>query len=130
MKRVIIESPFGAPTQEGIDRHVAYARAAALDALNRGEAPFASHLFYPQMLSDASREQRIQGIRAGYEWWDVAEAICFYTDLGWSAGMNHAREQALAYGKPVELRVVNDGRGWTAPTPDNVGGAGVPNAGA
>lgn len=48
MRRVLIESPFAAPTPEGIEEHVRYARACLKDALLKGEAPLASHLLYTQ----------------------------------------------------------------------------------
>ena len=50
--KVQLESPFGAPTRENIITNVAYALLAMRDSLGRGEAPFASHLLYTQMLDD------------------------------------------------------------------------------
>ena len=41
MKRVIIESPYSGD----IPRNLLYARLCVFDCLQRGEAPYASHLF-------------------------------------------------------------------------------------
>jgi hypothetical protein len=48
VRLVIIESPYAGDP----DGNLAYARAALADSLARGEAPFASHLLYPQVLDD------------------------------------------------------------------------------
>jgi hypothetical protein len=61
---VIIESRYAGD----IDRNVAYARQALKHSLDRGEAPIASHLLYPQVLDDNDPAQREQGIAAGLAW--------------------------------------------------------------
>ncbi|MFE5288119.1 hypothetical protein ACFRAQ_24390 [Nocardia sp. NPDC056611] len=61
---VIIESPYAGD----VEANLAYARAALLDSLNRGEYPFASHLLYTQVLTDADADQRSHGIAAGLAW--------------------------------------------------------------
>ena len=48
----VIESPFSAPTIDELVRNIQYAMLAVRDSLSRGEAPYASHLFYTQMLDD------------------------------------------------------------------------------
>lgn len=103
-RRVIIESPYAAPNQDGQNDNVAYARAAMLDSLNRGEAPFASHLLYTQVLNDDVIEQRHQGIEAGLAWGNVAEATVVYTDRGISAGMQAGIDRAEFENHPVEFR--------------------------
>lgn len=112
MIRVTIESPYGAATEEGIARNVAYAQACLLDSLRRGEAPTGSHLLYPQALSDALPEERQLGMKAGYEWMKVADAVIFYLDLGVSSGMNTAEAMAIMYQKPMWRRWLGE---WTAP---------------
>ena len=100
MKRVIIESPFAGD----IERNKSYAFKAALDALSRGESPFGSHIFFPQFLDEFDPEQRKLGIDAGYAWWESADLIAFYTDLGWSPGMCKARDRCWALPKPFATR--------------------------
>lgn len=112
MRCVTIESPFGAPTPEGIATNVAYARACLLDSLRRGEAPLASHLLYPQALSDALPDERQKGMMAGYEWMKAAEAVVLYLDRGVSNGMKTAESYALQFQKPVERRWLGE---WEAP---------------
>lgn len=86
-----------------IDRNVRYARRAMLDSLERGEAPYASHLLYTQVLDDATPEQRQHGLEAGWAWQSSADAIVVYTDWGISAGMQAAIDMAAV---PVEYRSI------------------------
>lgn len=86
-----------------IDRNVRYARRALLDSLERGEAPYASHLLYTQVLSDADPEQRQHGLEAGWAWQSVVDAVVVYTDWGISVGMQAAIDSAKC---PVEYRSI------------------------
>lgn len=103
IRLVILESPFAGDVQ----RNTAYAQRALLDSLKRNEAPIAPHLTYTQVLDDLIPEQRAMGIAAGLAWrrafiegphpkngigeW-VPVLPVFYVDLGWSRGMEAARE--------------------------------------
>jgi hypothetical protein len=91
-KRVIVESPYAGD----VERNVAYARAAMLDCLRRGEAPFASHLLYTQtaVLNDDVEDERQLGIVAGFAWRRAAHVTVVYTDLGLSEGMKRGIEDA------------------------------------
>lgn len=106
MRRVIIESPFTAPTPEGIEKHRNYLRECGLDCLRRGEAPFASHGLYPQWLNDADRNERAWGITAGFAWRAVAAATVVYCDLGVSPGMLLGIAAANAQKHPIEYRAL------------------------
>lgn len=86
-----------------IDRNVRYARRALLDSLGRGEAPYASHLLYTQVLDDSTPEQRQHGLEAGWAWQSVVDAVVVYTDWGISAGMQAAIDSAKC---PVEYRSI------------------------
>ena len=110
MTRIILESPYAAPTPEGIERNVAYARACLRDSLLRGEAPIASHLLYthPGVLRDDVPDERAMGIAAGLAWRAVTERWVFYVDLGWSRGMLAAREMAEREGHPIERRILGE----------------------
>lgn len=83
---VVIESPYAGE----VEKNVVYARRCMMDSLLRGEAPFASHLLYTQILDDNVPSDRSLGIGAGWEWHRVADLIVFYTDRGWSRGMIEA----------------------------------------
>jgi hypothetical protein len=100
MRRVIVESPYAGDTETNIR----YAQDALLDSLQRGEAPFASHLLYTQVLADKGAARDL-GIKAGVVWGLVANAAVFYTDLGWSPGMLTARD---FYGRPRTLVTVEE----------------------
>lgn len=86
MKLVVVESPFAGNVTENIR----YARDCMRDCLMRDEAPFASHLLYPQFLDDNVPAERRLGIACGEAWREHAGKIVFYTDLGWSRGMKAA----------------------------------------
>lgn len=107
MRLVIIESPYAGD----VGRNVRYARAAMLDCLNRGEAPFASHLLYTQrgVLNDLDTKERRLGIAAGLAWGAKADATVVYVDLGVSDGMMIGVGHAKAAGRPVEVRKIE---GW------------------
>lgn len=104
--RVIIESPYNADTAEQIATNVAYAWDCVRDSLARGEAPFASHLFYPNVLPETPAE-RMQGITAGLLWGEVAELTAVYTDLGISEGMRYGIAAVEASHHSVEYRTLN-----------------------
>lgn len=102
MKLVIVESPYAGD----VDRNVTYARACLRDCLERGEAPYASHLIYtqPGVLDDDDPDERMWGIHAGFAWGEQAEATVVYTDHGISKGMKYGIEAAEKAGRPVEYR--------------------------
>ena len=104
MKLVIIESPYAGD----VPKNVKYALRCLKDSIGRGEAPFASHLLYPQVLRDHVRMERNRGIVCGYNWMRVADLIAFYIDLGWSPGMRAAQEYAKALERRFELRSIVD----------------------
>jgi len=104
--RVTIESPLNAPTREGIERNKKYARMCMRDSLYRGEAPFASHLLYDhlEILDDLREEDREMGIKAGFEWLEMADLTAVYEDLGISSGMKRGIELAKKAGRKIEYR--------------------------
>jgi hypothetical protein len=104
---VIIESPYAGD----VATNVAYAKAAVRDCLLRGEAPYASHLFFTQngLLDDDVPEQRSLGILAGLAWGERADATVVYGDLGISSGMKLGISRAIEAGRPVEYRRIP---GW------------------
>ena len=106
MRRVIVESPYAAPTAQGRKDNIAYLRRALHDCLMRGEAPFASHAIYTQagVLDDAVAEQRALGIEAGLVWGRQAEVTVVYCDRGVTEGMRQGIERAHAEARPVEHR--------------------------
>lgn len=104
-RRVYIETPYNAPTPEGIVRNIKFLWACMLDSVSRGEAPFASHAVYTQFLSDRIPEHRDIGIECGLAWAQVgAEATVLYENLGISEGMERGIRVARYEGRPVESR--------------------------
>ena len=103
---VILESPYAAPTLEGRQANETYARAAMRDCLQRGEAPYASHLLYTQhgVLDDADPAERALGIEAGLAWGAQAHKTVVYCDRGISSGMQLGIDKAERQGRPVEMR--------------------------
>lgn len=102
MRRVVLESPYSGD----VEAHVAYARRCVLDSLSRGEAPIASHLLFPGILSDSVAEERQLGMAAGHAWYEGAEAAVVYIDFGISKGMLLGMMAAAAAGVPTEMRQI------------------------
>jgi len=100
MRLVILESPYAG----NITANLAYARAAMLDSLRRGEAPFASHLLYTQLLDDSNPTERTLGIKAGQAWLLRAEAVAVYQDLGISPGMKIGIQLAELLCRKIDYR--------------------------
>lgn len=92
-----------------VTRNVNYLKAAIRDCILKGEAPFASHMMYPGALNDDDPAERKLGINAGFAWWNAAELIVFYVDLGWSTGMRAALDRVKSLGKPYEERFIGIG---------------------
>ena len=102
MKKVIIESPYAGDNK----RNVEYGRRCLKDSLEKEEAPFASHLFYPQVLDDMNITERELGIRCGLSWSEDADAVAFYVDYGMSKGMEEALSHHNARQTKIEIRTI------------------------
>lgn len=104
MKRVVIESPFGRNedgskcTPAEYARNGRYLDRCIRDSLSRGEAPYASHGFFPKegRLDDTDLAQRTQGIAAGLAWAQAADLIAVYADHGVTEGMVEGIERHRA----------------------------------
>ena len=112
--RVLVESPLNGGSDEATGKNLLYARCCVRDSVSRGEAPYASHLFYTQsgILNDNIPEERQQGIDSGLTWGSAAEKSAVYTDLGVSRGMEYGIANAEAAKRPIEMRSLG--------TPDEV----------
>lgn len=97
---VVIESPYAGAIADNLK----YARKALLDSLKRGEAPFASHLLYTQVLQDMIPKEREAGIAANLSMIETIGRVVVYEDLGISPGMAEAIALAVLRGFPVEHR--------------------------
>ena len=106
MPRIIeVESPYDGPDDQTIRRNILYTRIACRWALERGDYPYASHLFFtqPGILDDKVPAERTLGIEAGKALTRAAaELSVFFLDLGESRGMTYGREAAAEAGRPVE----------------------------
>ena len=104
MKKVLIESPFKGKTLKEEADNIEYAKACLLDSLNRGEAPYASHLLYPQVLDDNKPIERAKGIEAGLIWGKGALMSAIYIDRGITEGMIQGIHRAGRDGRPCYWR--------------------------
>jgi len=94
--------------------------------VNREEAPWGSHLLYPQegILRDDVPEERTHGILAGLAWSECAEVCVVYIDRGITEGMRkYGIPGAEKKGQPIEYRRL--GGEWEIPefkdlTPDEL----------
>lgn len=97
--RVIVESPYAG----SVERNKLYAISCMRDSLNRGEAPFLSHMLYPQALTNWNALERTQGIEAGFAWGECAQLWAVYTDLGITEGMKLGIKQA----EKLKIKIVH-----------------------
>lgn len=103
MRCVVVESPYGSDSPEGIAANVQYARACLRDCLKRGESPIASHLLLtqPGILADGIPAERALGMGAGWAWMRRSDAVVVYTDRGISSGMS----AGIAHAEKLELAI-------------------------
>ena len=99
---VYLESPYAGD----VERNVRYTKRCMLDSINRGEAPFVSHLLYTQVLDDTNPEERDTGISCGNAWREGAILTVVYCDYGISKGMQIGIEDSVSKGIMVEKRVI------------------------
>lgn len=97
---VLLESPYAGD----VATHEIYAKRAMRDSLKRGEAPFASHMLYTQMLDDNVPPERDLGIKAGLAIGEYAQYTVVYADYGISRGMQQGIDAAHAAGRSVVYR--------------------------
>ena len=83
---VMIESPYASIKDKDRNRHITYALRCMRDSLFRGEAPFAGHLLYTQVLDDNIQDDREIGIECDLSWLQQAVRVIVYTDYGISKG--------------------------------------------
>ena len=103
--RVVIESPYAGD----VEANVAYAKRCVLDSLRRGEAPYASHLFFtqPGLLDDLKPEERRLGMESGFAWGEAASVVAVYIDRGLSSGMREGIVAAGRRGARIEVRALD-----------------------
>ena len=106
MLLVIIESPLNARTGRGVISNQEYAMQCMKDSIARGEAPFASHLLYDQVLEDKNPVERRRGMEMGFAWGRAADIVAVYTDKGVSTGMQQGIDQARSNGITVTYRTI------------------------
>ena len=83
------------------------AKLAMRDSLNRGEAPFISHLLYTQVLEDNEPLEREIGLEAAAAWLAAAQLVAVYHDYGMSSGVQQAVRLAGSLGIPVVYRTLS-----------------------
>ena len=105
MKRVYVASPFRGATAEATRQNIVYARLCMLDSLERGEAPYLSHLLYTQVWAE-SDDLRAAGLAAGTAWRRGSEYVALYIDLGVTDGMRLAELDAAHHEIPHGYRKV------------------------
>ena len=84
--RVYIISPFTGGEIE-LRRNIAYAQMCCEHSIKLGEAPFAGHLLYPQVLNDLKPSDRELGITLGWRFLQACDKAAVYIDRGVSKGM-------------------------------------------
>ena len=97
---VVIESPYAG----NVVRNERYAKMCMKDSLDRGEAPFISHLLYTMVLDDTIPEERKIGMEAGFEYVRRSDYSAVYIDYGISSGMIEGIKIAKELGHRIEYR--------------------------
>lgn len=100
MIKVVLESPLAG----NFEKNIRYARLCCLDCIRRGEAPYASHLFFTQFLDDTLLEERNAGMEAGFEWAKAGDIVAVYDDLGISNGMKQGIANGVERKQKIEYR--------------------------
>lgn len=73
--RIVVESPFKAPTFEGRAKNLRMALNICRYAVYHGFNPYASHVFFTQFLKDEIVDERLAGITCGLDWSRFAEQV-------------------------------------------------------
>jgi hypothetical protein len=99
----VVETPFRSTDPEVAAQLARYLPTVMRACFDAGLSPYASHDTIPRMLAatagttidhtDADADLRSRGIAAGYAWSEVAQAVVFGVDHGWSSGMKAALER-------------------------------------
>jgi len=97
MKRVFVCSPYNGD----IEKNTANARDICKLAVERGCAPFAPHLIYPQFLDENDERQRAQAIRLGLRFLECCDEIWVDVSKPTSIGMVEEIRTARRCGIPM-----------------------------
>lgn len=95
MRRVFVCSPY----RGDVAANVEIALAACREVLRAGDAPFAPHLLYPDILDDDVPAERALGIEAGRRWLAIAHEVLVVGPV--TAGMREEIAAAEVLGIPV-----------------------------
>lgn len=94
--KVYIVSKYAGDTEANVQKALDYCRFA----IRKRRIPFASHLFYPQMLDDNVEAEREIGTQYGLAWLSVCDEIwCFGAER--SSGMERELQEAQRLDKRI-----------------------------
>lgn len=111
MKKVYICSPFRAKDANELKRNIAYARMLVRAAIEMGAAPYAPHLYLPDVLNDAVAESREKGMCIGLHFLNVCDEIWVGQRFRITVGMQREIEYAKARNIPVRIYENGECRG-------------------
>lgn len=94
MKRIYICSPFRADSMNERRKYIAYARMLVIKALDSGAAPYAPHLYLPDVLNDGDADDREKGMAAGLSFLEACDEVWVGARYGISQGMQREIEHA------------------------------------
>ena len=94
MKTVIVVSPFHETEQRSRHYHRTFAQLLCLRVAKAGAAPFASHLFYPQFLTEDDPADRELGLACEHGWIERCDELWIWDAWGISSGMQAAIDYA------------------------------------
>ena len=100
LKRVYICSRYRADERHTVESNIDRALYACAIAVDRGCAPIAPHLLYPQFLDDNDPEERKQGIEAGMAWIEACDEL-----WQWGATVSEGMAKEIARAKELGIPV-------------------------
>ncbi len=100
MKLIYVASPLSAPTKEGVEANVAYAKKASRFVIDGGGVPLAPHLRDPTFLDDTDPKERAIGTKLAMELMTRCDEVWLFgptVSPGMAAELEFATEHGIPY---------------------------------
>lgn len=105
-KAVLIVSPFVQEDPANASKMMRYAERATRDSLLKNEAPLATHVFYPSVISTKNPIERDTGLQSQLSWVKGCDVVAAYIDFGITPAMQVVLNQAILKSKRIEYRTI------------------------
>lgn len=102
-RRVFVCSPYRGKTPEETQENIQAARKAVRFIAQRGDAPYAPHLYLPQTLRDEDPAEREMGIKVGLAFLETCDELVVFAYKGITEGMQRELAHANICNIPVTV---------------------------